>query len=179
MTVNPQYTSDQINHVRDQIIEAGYNAQTLTDQIGTVKSVIDGITYVLIAFALIALLAAGFGIVNTLLMSVSERTREIGLMKAMGMPSQKVFAIFSLEAVLIGFWGSLIAVVAGFGVSMKINQVLSGGILRDLTGLTIIQFTPLSTLLVVLGIMAIAFLAGTLPAVKASNQNPIDALRYE
>ena len=75
------------------------------------KTVIDGIVLVLNAFAIIALLAASFGIVNTLFMSVQERTREIGLMKAMGMGNGRVFSLFSIEAAFIGFLGSAIGVV--------------------------------------------------------------------
>ena len=90
---------------------------------GMFKTVIDGIVLVLNAFAIIALLAASFGIVNTLLMSVQERTREIGLMKAMGMGSGKVFGLFSLEAAFIGFLGSAIgvgvAMLAGTGAQLR------------------------------------------------------------
>ena len=65
------------------------------------------------AFAVIALIAAGFGIINTLLMSVQERTREIGLMKAMGLGGGRIFAMFSIEAIFIGFLGSAIGAAIG------------------------------------------------------------------
>ncbi|WP_236628762.1 ABC transporter permease [Cryobacterium roopkundense] len=86
--------------------DAGFTASTVADQLGAVQTVINGIVGVLNAFAVIALIAAAFGIINTLLMSVQERTREIGLMKAMGMSGGKVYALFSLEAIVIGFLGS-------------------------------------------------------------------------
>ena len=73
--------------LQDRLTDAGYDSTTVEEQLGSFKAVIDGIVLVLNAFAVIALLAASFGIVNTLLMSVQERTREIGLMKAMGMGS--------------------------------------------------------------------------------------------
>ena len=97
--------------LKDRLADAGYTGSTVADQLGTFKTVIDGIVLVLNAFAIIALLAASFGIVNTLLMSVQERTREIGLMKAMGMGNGRVFSLFSLEAAFIGFLGSAIGVV--------------------------------------------------------------------
>jgi putative ABC transport system permease protein len=87
MAIYAPSTADQLKAMKSSVADAGYTAQTLDDRIGTVKTIINGIIGVLDAFAVIALIAAGFGIVNTLLMSVQERTREIGLMKAMGMGS--------------------------------------------------------------------------------------------
>ncbi len=78
------------------------------------------------AFAVIALIAAGFGIINTLLMSVQERTREIGLMKAMGMGGGKVYTLFSLEAVFIGFLGSAIGAGVAIALGTGISNVLAG-----------------------------------------------------
>ncbi|BDZ47265.1 ABC transporter permease [Naasia aerilata] len=151
----------------------------MADQLGSFQAVISGIIAVLDAFAVIALLAAGFGIVNTLLMSVQERTREIGLMKAMGMRGSRVFALFSTEAVYIGFLGSAIGSALGILVGVGVSDVLGRTVLKDLTGLQLVAFDPVSVAVVILLVMAIAFLAGTLPAVRAARQNPIDALRYE
>ena len=124
-------------------------------------------------------MAAGFGIVNTLLMSVQERTREIGLMKAMGMGSGSVFALFSTEAAFIGFLGSAIGSAAAIGLGTAVSGALARGPLSDLEGLQILAFTPGTVAGVILLVMAIAFVAGTLPAWRAARQNPIDALRYE
>jgi putative ABC transport system permease protein len=165
--------------VKQAVVDAGFDAQTVSDMLGSIKSIIDAITYVLIAFAAIALLAAAFGIINTLYMSVSERTREIGLMKAMGMSSRKVFAMFSAEAILIGIWGSIVAILAALGVGGVINEVASKTFLKDLSGFTLMQYPVQNVALVAGVIILIAFLSGTLPALKASKQNPIDALRYE
>ena len=169
----------QITEMKDQLSAAGYTAQTLDDRIGTIKTVIAGIIGVLNAFAIIALVAAGFGIVNTLLMSVQERTREIGLMKAMGMGSTSVFALFSTEAAFIGFLGSIIGSAAAIALGSAISDVLSRGPLSELEGLHILAFAPGPVTGVILLVMAIAFIAGTLPAWRAARQNPIDSLRYE
>lgn len=134
---------------------------------------------VLNAFAVIALLAAAFGIVNTLFMSVQERTREIGLMKAMGMGGGKVFGLFSLEATFIGFLGSAIGALLGIAAGTGISSALSGNLLADLPGLTLIAFDPASIAVIVVLVMAIAFLAGTLPAARAARANPVESLRYE
>jgi len=168
-----------MNQIKDLLSDEGYSTMTIKDRLGTVQSVIGGITSVLAAFAGIALLAAGFGIVNTLLMSVQERNKEIGLMKAMGMRSSRIFLLFSTEAVLIGFWGSAIGVVAAIIAGNIGNHIMANGIFKDLPGLQLLLFSPLSIVQVMLLIMGIAFLAGTLPARRAARQNPIDALRYE
>jgi putative ABC transport system permease protein len=117
--------------------------------------------------------------VNTLFMIVQERTREIGLMKAMGMSSRKVFALFSTEAIVIGFLGSVLGVVVAMLLGTGISAVAAAGPLASLPGLTLLLFQPQAILFVILAIMLIAFLAGVLPARRAARQNPIDSLRYE
>jgi putative ABC transport system permease protein len=171
--------ADKLDTIKTELKDMDFQALTMNDMIGTVKKIIDGITIVLIGFAAIALLAAAFGIINTLYMSVSERTREIGLMKAMGMSGIRVFTNFSMEAILIGFWGSVLAILASLGAGSVINSIAFDLFTKDLPGFTLIQFAPQNVLIVVVMIMLIAFLAGTLPAIKASRKNPIDALQYE
>jgi putative ABC transport system permease protein len=177
--IDAKSTPAQIAAIKSDLVAAGYSGTTVADQIGTFQAVIDGIILVLNAFAVIALLAAGFGIINTLLMSVQERTREIGLMKAMGMSGGRIFALFSTEAVFIGFLGSAI----GAGVAMIVGGIVSGvlgrGLLKDLAGLQLLTFTPVAIGAVLLLVMSIAFVAAVLPASRAARQSPIDSLRYE
>jgi putative ABC transport system permease protein len=169
----------QVTALKDKLKDAGYTAKTVEDQIGTFKAVIGGIVAVLNGFAIIALLAASFGIVNTLLMSVQERTKEIGLMKAMGMSSGRIFLLFSFEAILLGFWGSAVGIAVAEVVGRIANHIVSTGFLKDLVGLQLLTFTPGSILAVMGLVIAIAFVAGTLPAYRAARQSPIDSLRYE
>ncbi|HKH08809.1 MAG TPA: FtsX-like permease family protein, partial [Agromyces sp.] len=176
---DPASTPDEVTALQDRLTEAGYDSTTVAEQLGTFKAVIDGIVLVLNAFAIIALLAASFGIVNTLLMSVQERTREIGLMKAMGMGSGKVFGLFSLEAVFIGFLGSAIGAGLGMLAGNAISTALGGALLSDLPGLTLIAFDPVSIAVIILVVMGVAFLAGTIPAIRAARADPVESLRYE
>lgn len=176
---SPDATDDEITIIKGDLTDAGYAPTTVADQIGTFQTVVDGIILVLNAFAIIALLAASFGIINTLLMSVQERTREIGLMKAMGMSGGRIFTLFSTEAVFIGFLGSAIGSGIAIGLGTIISGALSTTLLSGLVGLQVLSFDPLSIVTVILLVMGIAFLAGTLPAFRAARQNPIDSLRYE
>lgn len=176
---SPDGTEQQLDALKDALTDAGYAGTTVSDQIGTFQQVVDGIVLVLNAFAIIALVAAGFGIINTLLMSVQERTREIGLMKAMGMSGGRIFTLFSSEAVFIGFLGSAIGAGVAILVGSAITAVLADGFLADLAGLQLIAFDPVSIAGVLLLVMGIAFVAGTLPAYRAARQSPIEALRYE
>ncbi|MBX0300530.1 ABC transporter permease [Cryobacterium sp. 1639] len=165
--------------LKADLADLGYTGTTVEDAIGSFKAVIDGIVLVLNAFAVIALLAAGFGIVNTLLMSVQERTREIGLMKAMGLGGGKIFGLFSLEAVFIGLMGSAIGVGVGMLAGLGANTLLADTLLADLPGLTLVAFDPVALATIILVVMGLAFLAGTIPALRAARQDPIESLRYE
>jgi putative ABC transport system permease protein len=169
----------EVNNIRAELGEKGYDSQTVTGQIGSFKDAINAVSYVLIFFGAIALLAATFGIINTLFMAVQERTKEIGLMKAVGMSSKKIFILFSIEAVLLGFWGSLLGVLAAIGLGRVANSYASQTFLKDLAGFDLTSFPLVSVAGIMIVIMIIAFFAGTLPARRAAKQNPIDALRYE
>lgn len=176
---DPTATPAELDALKKSISDAGMSGQTIADQLGLIQTVITGITGVLNAFAIVALLAAAFGIVNTLLMSVQERTREIGLMKAMGMSNSRVFALFSLEAAFIGLLGSAIGVLVAMLLGLPLSGALSAGPLAGLAGLNLLIFQPASIIGVIVLIVVIAFLAGTLPARRAARKTPIDALRYE
>ena len=170
---------EKIDSVKAELEKIGLKAMSVDDEVGMFKIFFDAILIVFNIFGGIALVAASIGIINTLFMSVQERTKEIGLDKALGMSNGKVFASFSCEAILLGFWGSAVGVV----VSMIIGNIVSGiareTFLADFPTFQLTIFEPLTMVTIVAIIMFIAFLAGTLPARKASKKNPIDALRYE
>lgn len=173
---NPASESNQ----KKLLTSAGnYDAVSLKERIKTITTVISAISTGLNVVGVIALFAASFGIINTLLMSVYERTQEVGLMKALGMRRLNVFSLFAVEAVLVGLWGSAAAVGVGYGVSKVVTQWASSSFLKDFQGFELLVVTPMNAIFVIVLIMLIAFLAGTLPALKASRLNPIEALRSE
>lgn len=175
---NTRFSEEEI---KQKVADAGYFCWTVSDMMGTIRSFFDVIMVVFNVFGGIALLAAAIGIVNTLLMSVEERTREIGLDKALGMSSWKVFFNFATEALLIGFWGSAVGVAIAMVIGTLVNTAVHapGGFLEIFPTFDLFRFTPQSVITIILIVMLIALIAGTIPAVKAARKNPIDALRYE
>ena len=174
-------TSDpaKIEVVKAKLAEKGFTAESIADQQKRTYDAIGIFKIGMSLVAFIALLAASFGIINTLVIAVLERTREIGLQKALGMGRGKIFVIFSLESVLIGFWGALLGIVGGIIVGLIANQVLIRAYGASFEGYTLFVFTIPSISLVMLLVCTIAFLAGVLPAIRASRLNPIESLRYE
>ena len=176
---DPKLEENVFDQVKKDIREKGYTANSVEDQISSLNTIIDTIQTVLNSFAAIVILAAGIVIINTLLMAVYERTREIGLMKALGTKSGEVFYMFAIEAILLGFWGGVIGIFAGVAAGFGINALASATLLKDLQGFNLMAFPWMSILPILAGTMIVGLLAGTLPAVKASRLNPIEALRYE
>ena len=133
-----------------------------TSTTGTFTTLLSGV-------AAISLLVGGIGIMNIMLVTVNERTREIGLLKALGAKKKTITTQFLIEAILLTFVGGIIGVVLGIGFSY-LYSVLTGS-------LFVISFSAIVLAFVVSG--AIGILFGWYPARKASNMQPIEALRYE
>ena len=178
--VKPGYESkEKLAQIKQELTDMGYSSISEDDYISSIKLFFNAITVILTIFGVIALITASIGIVNTLLMSVQERTREIGLMKAMGLSSGRIFALFSLEAVSLGFWGGMLAAGLAVVIKQTVNPWAGRNFLSGLPGFNLIELNPLYVGAIVVIVMVVAFLAGTLPAKRATKQDPIPALRYE
>jgi len=164
--------------LKDSLKESHFYAQTAKDLQGVVFTVVDTLQGIVLGFGVIALIASVFGIINTQYISVLERTREIGLMKALGMRGRSVSRLFQFEAAWIGFLGGLIgvaiAVIAGLSLNPWITETLSLG-----EGNAILIFVPIPIVIMVVALIVIAMLAGWFPARKAAKLDPIEALRTE
>ncbi|MCL2038099.1 FtsX-like permease family protein [Candidatus Saccharibacteria bacterium] len=168
-----------LKRIKDDMEKLGYVGMTFEDQVGMFKTFLDAIILVFTIFGGVALLAASIGIINTLFMAVQERTREIGLSKAMGLGRGKIFLMFSVEAIALGFWGSALGIGMAYLARAIVNPIASDTFLKDLPGFNLLQFDLKWLAGLVLLVMMIAFLAGTLPARRAAKKDPIEALRYE
>ncbi|MCL2444568.1 ABC transporter permease [Candidatus Saccharibacteria bacterium] len=176
---NPDLGDDEVQRIRDELEELGFIGMTIEDQAGMMQSFFDAILVVFTIFGGIALLAASIGIVNTLYMAVQERTREIGLMKAMGLGKGKIFSMFSMEAIALGFWGAALGIGVAMIARAILNPLASRTFLEDLPGFSLLEFNVSELAVLVLVVMSIAFIAGTFPARRAAKKDPIEALRYE
>ena len=149
---------------------------TVTSQEDTLKTrsqIADVLTLLLGSMAGISLLVGGIGIMNIMLVSVTERTREIGLRKAVGAKRNHILSQFLLEASVLSIIGGGLGVAAGWGVSRIIPRL-------DIAGQTIPTELQITTVALSLGVaVATGLLFGVYPAYRAARLNPIDALRYE
>lgn len=143
----------------------------LTERIGTVTNML---SVVLGGIAGIALIVAGVGIANTMLMSITERTKEIGIMKAIGASNGNIVMIFLTEAALLGLIGGIVGDVLGVGLS----EIL-GIILRNYGLAFTTKVTPELLTIGLAFSVGVGVLFGFLPARKAARMSPMEALRYE
>ncbi|SJZ59405.1 putative ABC transport system permease protein [Pilibacter termitis] len=168
-----------VQAVKDKILDTvkGSGTQTFYDTSKTMKNAILVAQAGLIGFGLLALLASVFGIINTQYISVLERTRQIGIMKSLGMSKRDVSALFRYEAASIGFLGSMIGIFIAF-LATLFNPIISST-LNLPKGISILQMKLLPNLILVLSLMLIAVLAGYFPARKAARLDPVKALKTE
>lgn len=154
--------------------EDDFNITSMQDIEETLTETSDTLTLLLTITAAIALLVAGLGIMNIMLVSVTERTREIGIRKAVGAKRRNIMMQFLLEASSISIIGGLI----GIGVGIGASKLLSGSITMNFSTIDTV-ITADSITIAFLVAVVIGIVAGVYPAMRAARLNPIDALRYE
>lgn len=146
-----------------------FAVRTQTDLADTANKVSNTLTILLASIAGISLLVGGIGIMNIMLVSVTERIKEIGIRRAVGAGKRDVLMQFIIEAVAISILGGFIGILLGFGAAKVVGDIMKWSV----------AVTPWSVVLSVGFSMAIGIFFGWYPASKAANLNLIDALRYE
>lgn len=146
-----------------------YKGQDLLQRAKELQELSASTNQQLIWIASISLLVGGIGVMNIMLVSVTERTREIGLKKAIGARKRKILAQFLTEAAVLTSLGGLLGAAGGIGLAQIVSRVSESPVSISV---------PAMVFSVVFS-MLIGILFGLLPSVKAANLNPIEALRYE
>ena len=167
--------------VRKRIQDSGFASISIVDQLEQFRTVFLIIDSVLGLLGGISLLVASFGIANTMIMSILERTREIGIMKAIGAEDREIKLIFFVEAAVLGLAGGVIGVLCAWGIDAIANRLAYRFILKP-QGASFVDFFALPPWLsagAVLFALAVSVLAALYPAARAARIDPVRALRHD
>jgi putative ABC transport system permease protein len=150
-------------------LQADFSIFSQNDILNTASQVTGTFTALLSGIAAISLLVGGIGIMNIMLVTVTERTREIGLRKALGAKKKTVIAQFLIEAIILTFTGGLLGMILGITISYFLTKAMN-----------LTFFISPSSILLATGVSGlIGIIFGWYPAKKAADLQPIEALRYE
>lgn len=150
-----------------RLTEDDFTLQNQAQTLSTVSSITGVLTIALGGIATISLIVGGIGVMNIMLVSVTERTKEIGLRKALGAKRKDILLQFLFEAVMLSLLGGIVGIILGIGASLILARVF------------ISVVTPWSVVLAFIFSMAVGIIFGIAPAIRASKLSPIQALRYE
>ncbi len=187
LTSEDDETIKSVSDAIEELFDDQVSVTSSTAILSIISSVFSTVELFLAGIAAISLLVAGVGIMNIMIVSLMERTREIGLLKALGMKSRTVLAIFLSEAVIIGLLGAVFGIGLGWALALAAAQIFTGGSVAAATGQaaasTGFAITPVLTPTVLLGAfgfgIAVSVIFAIYPAWRASKLKPVDALRYE
>jgi putative ABC transport system permease protein len=150
---------------------ARYQVENLTGLLSAAERISSALTITLLVVALIALTVSGIGIMNVMLVTVTERTREIGIRKAIGAPKASILSQFLIEAAIISGIGAIGGVALAVGLLLLIRSFLPAGITLPISRLSVLAALVASA--------SVGLVFGYLPARRAAALQPVDALRYE
>jgi putative ABC transport system permease protein len=154
--------------------EEDFTVQTSEQMIDMFSSIFSLVLMVVIGIAAISLLVGGIGIMNTMYMSILERTREIGVMKSIGAMNKDVLTIFLIESGFLGLFGGAVGCAIGLGIAKAVEVVISQQFMVLKTAVTLELIGGALLFSFIIGIIS-----GLLPARRAAKMDPVVALRYE
>jgi len=169
-----------IESVRLQIEQTAFVTESVIDTIADINSFFLIVRSILIVFGVIIMSISAMGMLNTLSISLLQRTKEVGILKALGTKRTDIFKIFIFEAFLISFLGGIIGLVFGYGAARGVNYLMNIFAIRY--GVVASSFVEVPTAFVISIVIFIFFLGlitGIFPAMRASKIHALEALRYE
>jgi len=143
--------------------------QSFQDMLSTVQTITNLLTVMVAAISAISLVVGGVGVMNIMFVSVTERTREIGLLKAIGAKEKDILIQFLIEAIVMTSFGGIIGILLGVSIAFAVSMLV--GIPFVVSGLSVVAAVGVS--------MGVGIIFGIYPAKRAANLSPIDALKYE
>jgi len=167
-------TEAHATELKEKIEELEYTGSMQEMMANIFMEMLDIITYILAAIAAISLIVSAIMILVVLHISVVERTKEIGILKAIGARRKDIKRIFAIEALLIGVFGGATGIVISFLLSFLLNIIVN-----NLFGITLIAFVPTYMIFGLIISIIISIIAGLYPASKAARLDPIESLRHE
>jgi len=166
--------------IREKIGAMGFLTNSVTDTVSQINRLFGTVRIILGLIGAVALGVASLGMFNTLTVSLLERTREVGLMKAMGMTALEVKRLFLTESMLMGFVGGMLGIMFGFLAGKSISLVLSVfGIMNGVGFIDVAYLPPAFVVLVFLLSLFVGLITGLYPSRRATKISALDALRYE
>jgi putative ABC transport system permease protein len=169
-----------VEGLRKRVEALGFQSQTFGDQFRNFEDLLGKLRVALLGLALVALLLACLGIANTMYTAVLERTKEIGVLKALGARSRDVLLLFIAEALVIGLAGGIVGAMVAVGLGRlgnaavdRLTQSVTG------TGFEVFRTEVPVVLIAILLAALLSTVSGLLPALRGAGQDPARALRYE
>ncbi|MCL4384242.1 ABC transporter permease [Patescibacteria group bacterium] len=166
--------------IRKQIETMGYDTSSVADTVAQINTLFATVRNALMILGLVALFVAALGMLNTLTISLLEKTREVGLMKVMGMKSAKIQELFLTESMIMGFYGGVLGILLGAALGFILSFGLSIMSVTKGFGLVAVAYIPLGMIIgIILLSLVVGLITGIFPAQRATKISALDALRYE
>ncbi len=169
---------EYVPEVQKQIADMGFQVSSQADWMESTKQQSSMIQAVLGGIGAVSLFVAAIGIANTMMMSIYERTKEIGVMKVLGCDMGNIRNMFLIESGFIGFMGGIVGILLSYGISVVINRFVN---LEEMNGLTgnLSRIPPWLSVAAVVFAIFVGMAAGFMPAMRAMKLSPLAAIRNE
>ena len=172
------FDAKDADKVMEKVHELNFSGMTYEQSKNMLNSMFGIINIAFSSFGILAMAVSSLGILNTLIMAVYERTREIGVMKALGATRKNVAMLFTAEAFLIGLFGGLIGLIFGFSISYVLNFIAHKTVFEAYENLNLANISPMLLVGLIISTV-VSTISGLYPAFRASRLDPVKALRYE